>query len=107
MKTKFLMVAIMSLLSFTTISAAPKTGGLKIKITEKASPENAASAQKMQARLDEINAMDVKNLSAEEKQSIKEEIKAMKKETKQMDGVYFYFGGAGLILLIILLIIIF
>lgn len=105
MKTKFLMVALMSLLSFTTALAAPQTDGLKIKITEKASPEDAARARQMQARLDEINAMDVKNLSAEEKQSIKEEIKAMKKETKQMDGVVFYFGGAGLILLIILLII--
>src|SRR5437762_131828 len=105
MKAKFLMVALMSLLTISTTYAAPKTDGLKIKITEKASPADVARAHEMQARLDEINAMDVKSLSAEDKQEIKEEIQAMKKETKQMDGVYLYFGGAGLILLIILLII--
>lgn len=109
MKTKIILAAMAGLLSFSTVNAAPqnKKDGLEIRITEKASPEDAQRAREMQARLDEINAMDADNLSKEEKQALRDEIKAMKKETKQMDGVYFYFGGAGLILLIILLIIIF
>jgi len=108
MKTKFLMVAWMSLLTFTTVEAAPqKKDGIEIRITDKASPEDAQRAREMQVRLDEIQAMDYNQLTHEEKVALRKEIKQMKKETREMDGVYFYFGGAGLILLIILLIIIF
>lgn len=105
MKAKFLLVALMSILTFSTASYAAPKKGVEIKITEKATPAEAQRAREIQARLNEINEMDYNNLSSAQKHEIKREVKSLHKEARQMDGVVFYFGGAGLILLIILLII--
>jgi hypothetical protein len=107
MKTKFLMVAWMSWLTFTTAAAAPQQkDGVEIRITDKASPEDAQRAREMQVRLDEIQALDYNHLSHDEKVALRKEIREMKKEAREMDGVYFYFGGGFLLLLIIILIIV-
>lgn len=107
MKTKFLMVVWMSLLTLTTVEAAPqKKDGVEIRITDKASPEDAQRAREMQVRLDEIQALDYNQLSHDEKVVLRKEIREMKKEAREMDGVYLYFGGGCLLLLIIILIII-
>lgn len=107
MKAKFLLVALMSVLTTATFASPDKKDKerVRIEITDKASPEDAARARELQTRVDEINAMDFNELSREERTSLKKELKDIQRETKQMDGVYFYFGGGALILLIILLII--
>jgi hypothetical protein len=104
MKTKFLLVVFMSLLSFTTIYAAPKNKGVEIRISEKATPAQAQRAREIQARFNEIQAMDVERLSHEQKLALKKEIRDLKHEARQMDAVYFYFGGGFLLLLILLII---
>lgn len=104
MKTKFLLVALMSLLSFTTTSAAPKNKGVEVRISERATPAEAQRAREIQARFNEIQAVDVKHLSHEQKLALKKEIKDLKHEARQMDTVYFYFGGGFLLLLILLII---
>lgn len=105
MKTKCLLVALMSLLSFTTTTyAAPKNKGVEIRISERATPAEAQRAREIQARFNEIQAMDVKHLSHEQKLALKKEIRGLKHEARQMDTVYFYFGGGFLLLLILLII---
>jgi hypothetical protein len=104
MKTKILMVAILSMFSFATASAETSKGNLKIKVTANASEQDAKRAQELQKELDQIQALDYNSLSAEEKNQVKAEIKDIKAEVKQMDGVYIYLGGGALLIIILLII---
>lgn len=105
MKTK-LFAALMGLLTFTatSVQAAPKKERIEIRMTKDVTPENAARARVLQARLDSIQELDYEALSPEQQKEVKAEIKDIKAEVKKMDGVYIYLGG-GVLLIIILLII--
>jgi hypothetical protein len=107
MKTKVFLVAMMSVFSFATVSAAPgndnEKEGIRIVVTDKASPQTAERMAVLQARLDEINSLNYEELSAEEQAQIKNELRSIKKEVRAADGVYLYLGG-GVLLVILLLI---
>ena len=105
MKTKFFLVVLVSLLSFSTVEARSK-GGTEIRVTKDATPEEAQRARELQQRIDEIEAIDVRELTREEKQELKQELKDIKREARQMDNVYIYFGGGFLLLLLLLIILI-
>jgi hypothetical protein len=104
MKTKILMVALLGMFSFATVSAETAEKGLKIKVTRAASEQDAQRAQELQQELDNIQALDYNSLSAAEQSRVKAEIKGIKKEVKQMDGVYIYLGGGALLIIILLII---
>jgi hypothetical protein len=64
---------------------------------------NEEHASRLQNRLEEIHAMDIKKLSKEEKKALRGEVKTIKKELKVISGGVYLSVGA--ILLIVLLII--
>jgi hypothetical protein len=98
MKTKNLVRTLMLLAMFAVaspaIQAAPTTD--PVETTEQ-------HASRLQNRLEEIHAMDMKKLSREEKKALRGEVKAIKKELKVISGGVYLSVGA--ILLIVLLII--
>jgi len=104
MKTKFIWVALASVLSFSTVKASPDNEKIKIKVTEKASPEAREKAKELQLRLDKIQSVDYNDLSKDEKKQVRTELRDIKKEAAELDGVYLYLS-AGVILILILLLI--
>jgi len=96
----------MVLFTVTTLEAAPKKTGVEIRVTEKATPAQKQRAHELQLRLNEISEIDVHQLSAQEKAALKKEIREIKREARQMENVYIYFGGGFLLLLILLIILI-
>lgn len=59
--------------------------------------------EKMQARVDEIKAMDFKSMSKEEVKAVKEELREMKKEAEKK-GIYLSVGAIIIIILLLILI---
>jgi hypothetical protein len=66
--------------------------------------QKQALIQQMKDRVDEIKAMDKSQLTKEERKELRTELKAMKKESRAVTGVYISVGA--LIIIILLLIII-
>ena len=98
MRTRIYLFAFMLLLS-TIASVAPASA----KEMTKAQTEVRVS--EMKQRVEQIRAMDLKSLNNAERVSLKHELKDMKKELRQLDGVIYISAGA-LILIIIILILI-
>lgn len=103
MKTKYLWVVLVSMLTYTTAPANPGIKHTEIRVTEKATESDIQRANEMQQRVNEIEAMDINSLSRTERKALKQELRGIKKEARQMDTVY-VFGGGFLLLLIILII---
>jgi hypothetical protein len=66
--------------------------------------QKQALIQQMKDRVEEIKAMDKSQLTKEERKQLKTELRAMKKESRAVTGVYISVGA--LIIIILLLIII-
>jgi hypothetical protein len=58
---------------------------------------------RLERRLEEIKAMDVKKLSREEKKTLRVEVKKIKKEMQAVSGVYISVGALLIIILLIVL----
>ena len=56
-------------------------------------------------RVQEIKAIDRSQLTSDQLKALRQELKEMKKEARQLGPTYIYISGAGLVLIIILLII--
>lgn len=67
--------------------------------------ENAARAEALTNRLEEIKAMDTESMSRKEKRELRKEVRAIEKEVKQINegGVYISVGGIIIILLLLIL----
>lgn len=65
---------------------------------------NAADAQKLTNRLEEIRSMDVKNLSRKERRELRHEVKSIQKVQSTGSGVYISVGAAIIIILLLILI---
>lgn len=66
--------------------------------------EEAARVAEIEIRVAEIKAMDLSDLSNEERKDVKEELREMKKEAKNLGGgVYISVGAIIIILLLIIL----
>jgi hypothetical protein len=98
MKTKNLTRTIVLLVMFAV--ASPITYAAPASTPTETNEEHAS---RLQNRLEEIHAMDMKKLSKEEKKALRGEVKAIKKELKVISGGVYLSVGA--ILLIVLLII--
>lgn len=105
MKKSSLMV--LTVLFFFAISPLQTNAGTEIvnnpKTTETGT--ESARAQELLNRLTEISEMDINAMSRTEKKEIRKEVRAIKKEMKQLDGGIYISVGA-LIIIILLLIII-
>ena len=67
-------------------------------------PDESAEVKAILTRLDEINAMDKSLLKAPEKKELRKEVRAIKKEMKEMSSRGVYISVAGIIIIVLLLI---
>jgi len=67
-------------------------------------PAESAEAKTLLLRLDEIKKMDVSKLKSEEKKNLRNEVKAIKHNLKDI-GSGVYLSGAAIILIVILLVV--
>lgn len=64
---------------------------------------NTAYANSLLVRLNEINEMDISAMTSSEKNDLRKEVRDLKKEQKNLDGLYISVGAAILIVLLIIL----
>lgn len=67
-------------------------------------PAENAEAKVLLSRLDEIKAMDMSKLKAEEKKNLRKEVKSIKHNLRDI-GPGIYLSGAAIILIVILLVV--
>lgn len=67
--------------------------------------QKEARAMEIKQRVQEIKAIDKSQLTSDQRKALRQELKEMKKEARQLSPTYIYISGAGLVLIIILLII--
>ncbi|GMQ25356.1 hypothetical protein Aoki45_20380 [Algoriphagus sp. oki45] len=91
--TVLILIASMGLLEAAPIKKPKKD------LTE----EQLEYLEKMEARIDEIKAMDFKAMSKEEVKAVKEELREMKKEAEGK-GIYLSVGAIIIIILLLILI---
>lgn len=86
-------------------------GGYAAPVTHESAPVSTPAAanpevQRMMNRLEEINAMDLKNMPRSERRKYAKEVKQIEKRMKAVGGGVYISAGA-LILIIVLLILLF
>jgi hypothetical protein len=107
MKTKIMMLMFPLLMGTASLNAGtPKR--IEIRTTENATEQSKQIAHDLQIRLDKIQTLDYNSLNDDQKIAARKEIKAIKKEARRAEGVYFYVGGgillaAAIVILLILL----
>ena len=113
MKTRkifFYLPALLLFFSLRGLSEGVTRTGSALDLPSKEVIANMSDAQKqtliqqMKDRVEEIKAMDKSQLTKEERKELKTELRAMKKESRAVTGVYISVGA--LIIIILLLIII-
>ena len=67
------------------------------------SPAEAAKANSLIVRLNEINTMDKSNLSSLEKKELRKEVRATNKQLKELNGGIYLSVGAVIIILLLLI----
>ncbi|MCR9016985.1 hypothetical protein [Aquiflexum gelatinilyticum] len=73
------------------------------KVKEELSPEQKERLSEIEVRVEEIKAMDFSEMSKEERKEVKNELKDMKVEAKQMGGGVYLSVGAIIIILLLLI----
>lgn len=100
-----MMAAVMSLAFIPLeVSAKPKVTPPPVSEPAPVSPAEAARANELLLRLDEIRKSDKSDLKASEKKELRSEVRAINSELKSIgNGVYI--SGAAILVIVILLII--
>ena len=116
MKIKSLLAALTILFTLSSINVSATSHisldpgdnakTIKERISKMTPEQKDARAAEIKVRVQEIKSMDKSQLTSEQRKALRKELRAMKKEAKQMGPTYVYISGAGVILIIILLIII-
>lgn len=106
MNVKIITAVLVGMLSFSAAKANHSKSKTQIRVTRGATPQQVQGAAQLQQRINEIESMDVHTLSHQERLALKKEIREIKKQARQMENVYIYFGGGFLLLLILLIILI-
>jgi hypothetical protein len=105
---KFALCLMATLLSLTfiplSLSAAPKTAPSSMANTNPVSPADAAKANELLLRLNEIKTSDKSDLTASEKKDLRKEVRSISSELKAISGGI-YISAAVLLIILILLII--
>jgi hypothetical protein len=105
MRTRILTMLFPLFLGTASINAST-TKPIEVRVTENASEQSKQIAHDLQIRLDKIQGLDYNSLSKDQKQEVRKEIKAIKKEARRAQGVYIYLGSGLLLVAIIVLLII-
>ena len=104
MKTKNLFKTLL-LTALMATAALPSMAGTAKGSVKEISAADKARAEQILSRLEEIKAMDINSMPSSEKAQLRKEVKAAKKELKEIGGGVYISVGA-LIIIILLLILI-
>lgn len=108
MKTRSLMLAVLFMLAFTPTNVQAKkldNSAMSLKVAAMTKEQKEQELANMQARTKEIMAMNISKMSAEQRKSLREELKGMKQEAKDIGGGVYISAGALIVLIIVLIII--
>ena len=105
---KFALCLMATVLSLTfiplSLSAAPKTAPSSSANTNPVSPADAAKANELLLRLNEIKTSDKSELTASEKKDMRKEVRSISSELKAISGGVYISAGVLLIILILLIV---
>ena len=105
---KFALCVMATLLSLTfiplSLSAAPRTAPASTANTSPVSPADAAKANELLLRLNEIKTSDKSELTTSEKKDLRKEVRSINSELKAIGGGV-YISAAVLLIILILLIV--
>ena len=106
MKSKFFLPILAATLTFTSIHANAENHEAltKEQVANMSNEEKEFRVEAIKERLAEIKEMDKSELSKEDRKELKSELKSMRKEARQVQGVYLSVGA--IIIIVLLLIII-
>jgi hypothetical protein len=104
MKTMKIRIYLLALLMLIFSGITTSTQAAEKNIT---GAQQEARVMEIKNRIGQIQAMDVKTMSREQRSEIKQELKGMQKELKQMRPVTIVISLGALIIIILLLILIF
>ena len=96
------MLAAMLLLTTVPIQLKAAPGPVITPIAAEAMPESTKAA-KLLTRLEEINTTDKSGMSASEKRHMRKEVRAIKKELKELGGGVYLSVGAVIIIILLLI----
>ncbi|MET7028225.1 hypothetical protein [Sediminicola luteus] len=95
------------MMAFTMLSLIPSNAMAAnepaTELMSNSTPDNAALAKTLLARLDEIKAMDKSNLSRLEKKALRVEVRETKAELKSMNGGVYLSVGAIIVIILLLI----
>lgn len=101
---KKLMYALSFLVMFFAFEMDASAASKK-NVKEELSPEQKERLSEIEKRVDEIKEMDFSEMSKEERKEVKNELKDMKVEAKQMGGGIYLSVGAIIIIILLLILI--
>lgn len=103
MKFYLPVIAIMLSAGTMTVQAA-KNDALKEKFAAMTTEQKQARVEEITERVEEIRDMDKSELTSEDRQDLRKELKGLKKEAKAANGVYLSLGAIIIIILLLILI---
>ncbi len=106
MKSKFFLPILAATLTFTSIQAnAAKHETLtKEQVANMSDEEKQFRVEAIKERLAEIKEMDKSTLSKEDRKELKSELKSMRKEAREVQGIYLSVGAVIIIILLLIII---
>lgn len=106
MKTNFFLPILITavLLSTISVKAAKYEVVTKEQFAKMSDQEKKVEVEAIKLRLEEIKDMDKSSLSSEDRKELKQELKGLRKEARQIQGVYLSVGAIIIIILLLILI---
>ena len=85
-------------------NAATTKATATVTVSKSANEAEAAQAKVLMLRLNEINAMDKSTLNSSEKKNLRNEVRSIKDQLKDLgDGIYISVGAVIIILLLLII----
>lgn len=99
-------ISLITALMLLVFSPAPSKAGLETNAASKSAikVEEAARAEALISRLDEIKAMDVSAMSPSQKNELQNEVKTIQNDLQGLRGGVYFSAGALIIILLLILI---
>lgn len=107
MKLRSIVVALLLLVSVSTLQAMPSgKDPVKEKIANMTPAERDARMVEIKSRVETIRDLDKSSLTRDERKELRKEVRSLKKEAQALGrgGIYLSVGGILLIILILILI---
>lgn len=104
MKTRLFLPALLFLFALNATAARIESNPGKDKVENMSEEEKKARLEQIKQRVYEIKAIDKSTLTRSERKELRKELKAMKQQAREVQGVYLSVGAIIIIILLLILI---